>query len=53
MGRNISQWAKELINEENVKIVIQITPDATNPSASAAGDWVIYSGISVIDGGSI
>jgi hypothetical protein len=55
MGKSIAQWAKQLINEDNVKIVIQLITDNNNHNAAYNGDWIVYSGvisISIVDGGS-
>ena len=44
MAKSISQWAKDLVNEDNVKITILLIPDVDNPNAEALSGWVVYSG---------
>jgi hypothetical protein len=43
-SKNISQWVKELVNEENVKVCIILVPDVTNTDCTASGAWAVYSG---------
>ena len=42
MTKNIAQWARELVNEDNVKLCIVVVPAVTNLSAVATSGWVIY-----------
>lgn len=43
-SKSIAQWAKDLVNEGNVKITVILVPDVTNPTCTASGLWVVYSG---------
>jgi len=46
VAKSIAQWAKDLVNEDNVKLCILLTPDASNPTAiaDAVSGWIVYSG---------
>ena len=46
VAKSISQWAKDLVNEDNVKVCIVLIPDISNPTAlaDAVSGWVVYSG---------
>lgn len=41
----IAQWAKSLVNEDNVKITIILVPAGDNPTCDPRGNWVVYSGV--------
>jgi len=43
-SKSIAQWAKDLAVNDNVKIMIQLRPDANNPNADQASGWVVWSG---------
>ncbi len=47
VAKSIAQWAKDLVNEDNVKVCIVLMPDASNPNAlaDAVSGWVVFSGI--------
>ena len=44
MSKSIAQWAKDLVINDNVKIVIQLIPDGNNPNADPTSGWVVWSG---------
>jgi hypothetical protein len=44
VAKSIAQWAKDLVNEDNVKVCIIIRPDTDNPNADPTSGWVIASG---------
>lgn len=47
VAKSIAQWASDLVNEDNVKIVIMLVPDASNPNCvfDAVSGWLVYSGV--------
>ncbi len=46
VAKSIAQWAKDLVNEDNVKITIILIPDASNPNCiwNATSGWTVFSG---------
>ncbi len=43
-SKSIAQWAKDLVNEDNVKITILLMPDTDNPNADPTSGWIVWSG---------
>ncbi len=42
---NIAEWVKNLAIEDNIKVVILLQPDVSNPTCDPNGDWVVVSGM--------